>query len=516
MLIILCFILQSWSCRATSETATTDLNCAQVLFDRIKDADERADTLINLAKFNYANNRVENADRQVFEALNITEALKRDTIKHTSLSVAGNIYRVSRIGNPQHLRRAAEIAKKIEFVEDRVWAYRELVAGFGRLGLTEEANALFQEALKTIPTIREQKELDVDGEELEKSQLLQSGVVAGFIDQSLKIAQGFKNPHRRDEVLGSVAVKLAELGRFPESLKITKRMYSGQLPRTLRFAHQKINTLIEIANIARDAGDRSNSKVAALDALFESNRTTEEEKPRHLVDVAVSLMNIGEKERALAILKQAEASAKLIGNPSFQYPSYSYVAVGYARLGQYDKAMDLTRLDKSSTNGLIGIAKYLLDDGQKAKALEVLSQAVEVGNKISCSYDKYEEKVRACSSEKAIHLVEILGDSDKIKSFDFRVPSSPQWETPIENITKAFAGDRIKAKYDDYGYSIGTPELIEAYAFVGRYENALEMAKKVTSPEEKILGIAIIEGYYKDADASVASKIAGLLPCREH
>jgi len=253
--------------------------------------------------------------------------------------------------------------------------------------------------------------------------------------------------------------------------------------KTIEDIPTKTKSLTEIAVKYASIGQKKRADQILFKAL-ELAKTIEKAPKRieSLSEIAVKHSEIGQKEKANQILSQAfqivPNEPKEIHNP---YTILFELAVKYAKIGQLDIALEMAEkfevFESESykdtkrqyrTEAMAEIALKYAEDGQKEKANQIISQAINITLKIQNKYSK------------AISLRYIASTCDETGQLEKALEVA---ETiPVQNI-KALALAEIALKYSEVGQKEKANQIIS---------KALELAKTIEAGTEKAYALSEI------------------------
>jgi Tfp pilus assembly protein PilF len=342
--------------------------CALTLAHKSTDLDDKADSLAELAGLYIKAGDKETAQQLLAEALDIAKTIE------DSLSKAGVIWRVSEVGEVEHLEEGLLIARTIKTrpsgYDDRRWAYQKLAENFIRLGRNDRAKFVLDEAASYLSTLKED---DSEQKELELSFLGQLYAQAGFCKEGLGTSLAFKNKARIGEIKRESAICLAANNQ-PKSALATASSIKV-------YDEMKVEALLKMRNTFIKTGNKALADQALRQAVETINQKDwsyydEDRSNAHIV-IAEIYRNQGEDEKSLKILQKAETLAASTDKPSFKESALARVAVGFAKAQLFEKAVSLA-VSARSSKSLTIIAQLMLEAGDRTNAQTTLNQALNL------------------------------------------------------------------------------------------------------------------------------------------
>jgi tetratricopeptide (TPR) repeat protein len=169
----------------------------------------------------------------------------------------------------------------------------------------------------------------------------------------------------RDGHLGVIVWALAMAGQTEQALEVAQQIELAQL---------KVDALSAVAAGLAAAGELSRAMELTEQIETATGRVGA------LIDIASAQINAGEQEQALTALSQALELAQQPEVASNRFGHLTRVYSTLIRAGDYTRAREVGQqiFQDSSTSVLIEIASAQVDAGDKKRALETLSQALEM------------------------------------------------------------------------------------------------------------------------------------------
>lgn len=365
---------------------------------------------------------------------------------------------------------------------------------------------------------------------------------------ALLIAETTEDPAFRHSVLWNAIRYYAKAGQDDRVLEIAA------------LAHRiyKISLLIISATAYHESG-QTKKAFSVLDTAYRWALNMKlEHRALSLSMIGHHYLEHGEKEKAMALLTEALEAANSIKDTNWfdKADAYSLIAIGYAKVGQREKALSLfsesiglrknpewmyiveyyteaglfenalesvkkIQLVSNQATMLSKIAIKLAHNGQQARALELLSEAVRITARDQ-NANEAQDKVR--------RLLYLFNGSREIGDKDFSQDLLRQADQLIQGVedpnTKVMllpelaeayfhAGDQERSmdllaeglQLGEQVRSVSIEPLIVGYAKVGRVEQAVSMARRLTPPGqarsafEKIGNVLADKGLTDSADA---------------
>lgn len=207
---------------------------------------------------------------------------------------------------------------------------------------------------------------------------------AGQIKQAQQFAERLSSASARSQVLVPIVTTLVDRGQFADAITLTKRISDGLAASRAQYAvikgylnADRFTEAIAVAKTMRDPNDRA----AALQMLvqwagrsgkpnlaYDFARQISDPRSRaySLIDVAIMHSQVGQRDRAVAILLEAERIART----QKEGPGRAQWAGYFAQVGAFDRAVKLADSLKGYERGdaRLAIARAYSDAKQYAKA----------------------------------------------------------------------------------------------------------------------------------------------------
>lgn len=443
--------------------------CALTLAHKSTDSDDKADSLAELAGLYIKTGDKKTAQQLLTEALDIAKTIENP------LSKAGVIWRVSDVGEVEHLEEGLLIARTIKTrpsgYDDRRSAYLDLAENFTRLGRNDRAKFVLDEAISYLSTLKED---DSEQKELELSFLGQRYAQAGFCKEALETSVEFKNKARIGEVKRESAICFAAYNQpklafaTANSVKVYNEM--------------KVEALLKMRTTFIKAGNKTLAYRALGQAAEIINQKDwsyyDEDQSNAHITIAEIYRNQGENEKSLKILEKAETFATSIDKPSFKESVLANVAVGFAKAGFFEKAVSLA-LSARSSKSLTKIAQLMFEAGNRTDAETTLSQALNL------SY---------LTPNSLIEIAEVYAANDY----------NQETLNIIERLDKPFPYPH--STNEELYYN----SLVSTYLKLKNYDSALDNALKIKELQSRVSAVASVEDEIHKTNAVVNDNIRKL------
>jgi tetratricopeptide (TPR) repeat protein len=290
---------------------------------------------------------------------------------------------------------ASTLAKGGEYDQALKLVDRMKEPGFRDIALVEVASTLakerqFDRALQLVNIIRRH-----DEKALALNSIAKSLAQAGQIDRALQLANTIQLGYRKASLLDSIVDTLTEAGNYEQALRIADTIADTDEVKThkqdafVNIAYKlassgKIDLALQVANRLDDR-----SKARALGAIASSlAKTGQFNQAMQLVETikndplkAVALVRLAENLTEANQLEQVLQEVKKIQDGSMEEEfTISSIAISFAKVGQFDRALQLASSSKSDQvkdNALRSITRSLAQAGQYDRAKKVASTMKE-------------------------------------------------------------------------------------------------------------------------------------------
>lgn len=212
----------------------------------------------------------------------------------------------------------------------------KIAVGYAKLGQQDKASKLLAPAIQTIKineSIKTNESIYIRLKLLE--QLGITYVEMGLYDKVLQLAKSLKvdEPIYKDVALKHITTRILEVGQYEKALPIAKLISidgtRGSLNGEVYIISQSI-IMSEVALKYAQAGQKAQAEQILVQALQKAKTTDDDE----MAEIALKYAQVGQKPKALQLLAQALQNA--------EYPTdIAQVAVKYAEVGQQAKGEQL-------------------------------------------------------------------------------------------------------------------------------------------------------------------------------
>lgn len=252
----------------------------------------------------------------------------------------------------------------------------------------ERSRELLDQVMRLSKTIKNGE----DGGVIQRIALIYAE--AGKYDRAIKIAESLAVPDDdvsdfdRAETLEKTALVLARGGQHDRAIELARRTgdYFGN------------EAFIELAGILRTAGKVNEASSLLSEARSSVTNSIEEQLEQHdlvgfevvrLAEIAVRYFELGDKQKALEILKTCASSAKQVRKPVERQSALEAVSFSYARLHSYKEAMKITLSAEDRIKPLSQIGAEMVKTGETEDLSKILAMIQET------SLDHREAKAEA-------------------------------------------------------------------------------------------------------------------------
>ncbi|MCB8978692.1 MAG: ATP-binding protein [Ardenticatenaceae bacterium] len=216
---------------------------------------------------------------------------------------------------------------------------------------------------------------------------------AGYSDQILNVVSDIIDEESRVWILIQVAEGLTQAGEINQAIDILYRVLAMTNDRENGW--QKTKILAAICRVLTQAGsfDQALQTITSIADV--------REKTKLLIQIARGLTQTDEQIRATEVLNQVLTLVnEMVGMDSWhRAKSLIEICEIFAQIGYYDKALQVATIitdKRHKVNGLVKVAKGLIEAGKQTRATEVLSQALAVTNDEESDWQKTEILVEIC------------------------------------------------------------------------------------------------------------------------
>ncbi|WP_373528327.1 tetratricopeptide repeat protein [Nostoc sp.] len=259
----------------------------------------------------------------------------------------------------------------------------KIAVGYAKLGQQDKASKLLAPAIQTIKineSIKTSESIYITGKLLE--QLGITYVEMGLYDKGLQLAKSLKVDDSRDKdyILKRITTPMLEVGQYEKALQIAKLIPNGHVFSSQEnsitspyIASQSI-VMSEVALKYAQAGQKAQAQQILVQALQKAKTSDEMAEialkyaqvgqkakalqvlaqvlqnagkyPYYIAKVAVKYAQVGQQAKGEQLLAQAFQSVKKKKDAGTKYLDLADIAIGYAKLGQFNQAIETTKLIK--------------------------------------------------------------------------------------------------------------------------------------------------------------------------
>jgi tetratricopeptide (TPR) repeat protein len=504
---------------------------------KIRWKDKQAKTLGKIAG-KMAKTGIEKQAKAVFaKALKVAEEIRWKRGQAEALgAIAEELMKVGMEKQAKEVfEKALRAAEGIEGAWERSSALREIAGGMVRAGMVERAKVVFNQALKVAEEIkgvgqwaRASEEIAV---EMAKAGMFEQAlkVAEGIKDvrdrakalraivgeikkagvqeeilwqQTLKVVEGIARSGERSEALRAIAVEMAEVGMFGQALRVTEEIEEARL-RSL--------VLREIAEEMAKAGMEEWAKEVFDQALKVAEGIENAwERAEALREIAEEMAKAGVQDEAL--WRDALKVAEGIEDAGGRAWALKWIAEGMAKAGLFDQALELVEKIKDAEKRAETL-KTISREMAKAKIQEetLWRQVLKVAEEIKKAWEQVEAlkaiaegMVRVGMEERAKEVFDqALKVAEGIKGAWWQKLASA-----IEKGVRKFEEEMKKIeRVEERSWALR--EFVEGLAKMGRFEQALKIAKEIEKQEEQTRALKVIE------EMMMARKVEGAVSILE-
>jgi len=392
------------------------LFCAIIVARTIKDTNDKAKALFDIAGEYAKAGQKKKADQVLSQALKVARTIKNaDDKAETLVEIAGEYAKVGQKEKTgQLLSQAFETAKTSESTYSKDEALAKIAGKYAAVGQFTQA----LETAETIETFYKTLALvDIAGEYAK----------GGQFSQALKVAGTIEATDDKAKALFNIAGEYAEAGQLSQALEVARTIMNAKLK------------AISLSNIAgRYTVEHKKTTVHLLSKALKVAKTINDgddrAKAKALVEIAGEYAKAGQKKKAVTLLTQSFEMAKTIGDDYSRSSVLADIAGKYAAVGQFTQALGTVKTIGGKywkgwkARALYNIAREYAESGQKKKAYKLLSQSFEIARTIGDGHwrgwvwaDIAREYAEAGQKKKAEQLLSLVLEMAKtIKGADVK------------------------------------------------------------------------------------------------
>jgi tetratricopeptide (TPR) repeat protein len=244
----------------------------------------------------------------------------------------------------------------------------------GRTGQAEKITQQFLQAVQKDPI----------GLPISPS-VLQPLLTAGKYDFATRLVQQVRDPKYRTRWLSDICLSLVESGEFDRAVQLASNLPSdNDCSETLSYEQYVASTAIGVIELVK-AG-KTSTAISVTQSISAPHY-----KVLLLTEIAIELDEAGQAEQSKQILLQAiEQSSSLQRSVGLDYGAglgKMQIAIRLAESKRFTKALEIAEMveeDSYKVLAMLNIANQYIQNGEKAKALNVLSKTVEITAALKC------------------------------------------------------------------------------------------------------------------------------------
>lgn len=358
----------------------TSMLCLLLLVSSaISQARDNSDLLAQKSNFTAvkpaASGQNEKAEALLADAMRLIGKIEDESSKSQTLARIAIAY--AAVGLPD---QALQTAKTLSDATARVGVLADIANNYARVGQKEKATQVLLQSAESVKAIEDvaSRVNALATIAAQFAKLGQKEKTAEMLSQSLQMAKNLRDAEAKIFALSQVADKYGEVGQKEKSLEILT--LALQTAKTAKGSRSDYNWNLALSSLAS-----AYSAAGQHDQAFEVARLMVNgyiAKPIAFVQLAVKLLEAGQKNKANEALAAAYQAATTDVDSPARANGLSMVGVGYAKAGQYERALKIAsqiEQDYAKRRSMIftTIADRYAKVGQKAKALQLLTQAAQ-------------------------------------------------------------------------------------------------------------------------------------------
>jgi tetratricopeptide (TPR) repeat protein len=382
------------------------------------------------------------------------------------------------------------VAKTIDDDIDKARVFANVAGNYAQIGQTEKAIQVLSQAMETANAIEHDFHkagvlVDISGAYIKSRQADRAGQV---LSQAMETAKKIELDSLKAYVLNNISDTYIKLGQHDNASHVLAeelKIVMDYDPLISLGREEKINELYDIAGRYAEVGRKEKAAQILSLALELADKVTAPSPRIHLFsNIAGKYAEAGQKEYASQLLNYALNLSMEGSSDYFTVLSVTEIASKYAQIGQTEKAIQvlsqamdiINKLDEDSMmiNALVDIAGKYIDIAYNEKATLALSRALKIETGGSQVY-------------KVSMLVKIAGlyaDAGQKEHADRLLTS-----TLGNSKTIIDSSDRVGMLFD----------ISKKYAEIGKFSEALEIAKLIEDENRKASALTEIAGNYTTA-----------------
>jgi tetratricopeptide (TPR) repeat protein len=282
---------------------------------------------------------------------------------------------------------------------------------------------------------------------------------AETLSQALEVAETIEEASHKDWALGQIARGYAELGQYDRALAVTGKITKNSA--------DSADTLAEIARSEAKAGHYDQAVTVTLSIVDPSVQY------RTLADIADTCIVSGDKAKTAELLGQLLQSANAIEERSLLEGQVR------RRFLRWHNPVEALQSHPVKARALAEVAGKYAKIGGKAKATELLSQALAATNAVENAYPKADALAEIAETYAAV------GEYDR---------ASQAASTISDNYFRAKA---LAAIAGFKAQALAT--IASHYAEVGQYDQALQLAHTIEDPHFQSEVLVVVTHKYVEA-----------------
>ena len=335
------------------------------------------------------------------DSLPKSRALARIVVKYVAV---GNYDEARQIAdtiefNASKANALIEIAKKTKEYEQALSAAKEIeneqaelkINILGKISLlyaeAQQKQQTIEALSQALQVVKTTKDTETQVSQLAKIALLylktgNQQQASNILSQVLQVADTIENPEKKANTLAKVAVAYADAGQKKQATLVFTQ--AQKVAQTIENDENKNNTLARLAI--------ASTKIKPYDQVLQLTQTLRDTRVQSsaLIQIANDYVQTGHRDLAAKVLTQVLQNVQTLEDTDDKDQKLDQIAVQYAKITQYEQAIAVAKKIRTTNNGspkasvLAKIANSYVEAGQKDKAMEVLSQALQVAKGTKC------------------------------------------------------------------------------------------------------------------------------------
>ncbi|NEQ24373.1 MAG: hypothetical protein F6K28_35705, partial [Microcoleus sp. SIO2G3] len=431
------------------------------------------------------------------QALDISKTIENPSYYRANvLAVVANQY-----AQNGQIEQALQLAQSLDADEFKVKTLRDIALSYVKAGEQDKASDVFSQSVESARSL---------GETLLADTITQYAA-AGQLETALSAAQTINDAESKAKALSAIALLYAKAGQQTQASQIlsqaieSAKAIQGNEPQG-RVLKEMIDNYLKVG--------RYEDAFQVAQAIQAD--TVDLSKTAVLINIITKTVEAGQNEQALQI-------TQLLDKGDIEQRNFALqrIALGYAKAGQFDKAIQTAEMVNNAgstyfyqARTLAAIANEYLKTGQTNRANELYTQAIQVANSLEIPSNKA-EALAAIALEYTLS-----GQQDKASLLLSQALQVAQTQQDNSYILQAIADEYIKAQQYDVAFKVAQAmrdsyektnklqEIVSKYLETGRYDDARQFVNIYEAPAEKVgLLLAIANKYIQTGQTTKANEV---------